>query len=47
MQTITITISGLQTNSIELKDSKPEETELATKLTKLLKIIRPKEALQQ
>lgn len=47
MQTITITISGLQPNNIVLKESKSEEAELATKLTKLLKIIQPKEAVQQ
>lgn len=43
MQTITITISGLQPNNIALKESKTEET---AKLTKLLKIIQPKEAVQ-
>ena len=47
MQTITITISGLQSNHIVVKEGKTEETELATKLTKLLKIIQPKEAVQQ
>ena len=47
MQTITITISGLQSSHIVVKESKTEETELATKLIKLLKIIQPKEALQQ
>ena len=44
MQTIKITISGLQSNHIVVKESKPEET---AKLIKLLKIIQPKEALQQ
>ena len=47
MQTITITISGLQPSHIVVKESKTEETELATKLTKLLKIIQLKEAAQQ
>ncbi len=47
MQTITITISGLQSGHIVVKESKPKEAELATKLTKLLKIIQPKEAVQQ
>ena len=47
MQTITIKISGLQQSHIVVKESKLEETELTTKLTKLLKIIQPKETLQQ
>lgn len=47
MQTIKITISGLQSSHIVVKEIKPEETALATKLTKLLKIIQPKEAVQQ
>lgn len=47
MQTIKITISGLQSNHIVVKESKSEEAELSTKLTKLLKIIQPKEAVQQ
>lgn len=46
MQTIKITISGLQSGHISVKESKTEDTELSTKLTKLLKIIQPKEAVQ-
>lgn len=44
MKTIKITILGLQSNHIVVKESKSEET---AKLTKLLKIIQPKEAVQQ
>ncbi len=44
MQSITIKNSGLQSSHIVVKESNPEET---TKLIKLLKIIQPKEALQQ
>lgn len=44
MQTITITISGLQYSHIVVKENKTEET---AKLIKLLKIIQPKEELQQ
>lgn len=47
MQTIKITISGLQYSHISVKESTSEETEVATKLTKLLRIIQPKEILQQ
>lgn len=44
MQIITITISGLQSNHIVVKEGRTEET---AKLIKLLKIIQPKEALHQ
>ncbi len=44
MQTIKITISGLQSSHIVVKENKTEEI---AKLIKLLKIIQPKEALQQ
>ena len=47
MQTITIKISGLQSSHIVVKETPSNETELTTKLIKLLKIIQPKEALQQ
>ncbi|WP_410496830.1 hypothetical protein QTL86_06495 [Cellulosilyticum sp. ST5] len=47
MKTIKITISELQSEHIVVKGSTPKETELTTKLIKLLKIIQPKEALQQ
>lgn len=47
MQTIKITISGLQLSHIVVKQSKPEEKDIIDNLTKLLKIIQPKEVLQQ
>ena len=47
MQTIKITISELQPSHIVVKESKPEEKDIIDNLTKLLKIIQPKEALQQ
>ena len=47
MQTIKITISGLQSSQIVVKESKPREKDIIDNLTKLLKIIQPKEAVQQ
>lgn len=47
MQTITIMISGVQSSHIVVKETPPKETDLTTKLIKLLKIIQPQEALQK
>ena len=47
MQTITIKISGLQSSHIMVKESKLGEKDIIDILTKLLKIIQPKEAVQQ
>ncbi|MBS4931812.1 MAG: hypothetical protein KH020_10920 [Clostridiales bacterium] len=47
MQTIKITISVLQPSHIVVKESKPGEKDIIDNLTQLLRIIQPKEALQQ
>ncbi len=47
MQTITITITSPQISNIILKRSNTEVSDVTSNLTRLLKIIQPKEAQKQ